>query len=82
MAYASRQPVTRQIRPPPPIYATVPGDTLYSVSKRVYHNGEYWKVILQANLDVRPRLNALRPIPAGTVLRVPDIYGGALGGAI
>lgn len=79
MANASTRQVGRPLRPPPPQYTTVPGDTLYTVAKRVYYNGDYWRYVLRANADVRPRLNALHPIPPGTVLRIPDIYQGRLG---
>ncbi len=44
------------------------GDSLYSISKRVYGTGSHWRKIFDANRDQLPTQQALKP---GMVLKVP-----------
>ena len=63
--------------PPPPVpvrlnviykrYTARSGDTLYSISRKVYGDGSKWKLILKAN----PDLGAPENLTAGMKLRIP-----------
>ncbi len=49
-------------------YEVVQGDTLSSISRRMYGHPNGWEKIFQANRDQLPTSNALKP---GQVLRIP-----------
>jgi hypothetical protein len=58
--------------PQPPqsqTYTVQPGDTLTSVSLKVYGDGRYWQAIFEANRD---QLDAPGRIHPGQVLRIPS----------
>ena len=61
--------------PPPPAekkeadsYTVSKGDTLWSISKKFYGQGEKWQLILEANKDKIPDPNKLK---AGMVISIP-----------
>jgi hypothetical protein len=51
-----------------PNYTVQPGDTLSLVSKQFYGTSTLWRLIYEANQDVLPSPNVIRP---GQVLRIP-----------
>lgn len=53
----------------PEQYTVVAGDTLSRIARKVYGDGARWQAIFEANRDVLPRPDALRP---GQVLRIPQ----------
>jgi nucleoid-associated protein YgaU len=50
-------------------YTVQPGDTLTSISLKVYGDGRYWRAIFEANRD---QLDAPGRIHPGQVLRIPS----------
>ena len=63
----------RHVAPAPPRfvekrYVARRGDTLYSISRKVYGDGTKWKIILQRNPELRGRPENLS---AGMKLRIP-----------
>jgi len=52
------------------VYTIKPGDTFYSIARKVYGEPKYWKTIFEANKDVHPNPNALM---IGQELKLPVI---------
>jgi nucleoid-associated protein YgaU len=61
-------PVARALRVAPRTYAVQPGDTLNSIAEKLYGDGRHEDVLLQANRNLLPNGQDLRP---GMVLVVP-----------
>jgi nucleoid-associated protein YgaU len=61
-------PVARALRVAPRTYVVQPGDTLNSIAERLYGDGRHEDVLLQANRNLLPNGQDLRP---GMVLVVP-----------
>ncbi|OGV39143.1 MAG: hypothetical protein A2020_13490 [Lentisphaerae bacterium GWF2_45_14] len=51
-------------------YKVQKNDSLSKIAKKVYGDGNKWRVILDANKDVLPNPNKLRP---GMELRIPQL---------
>ena len=50
-------------------YQVQPGDTLSSISRKVYGTPKYWEVIFKANRDRLPSPGSLQP---GQILKIPN----------
>jgi len=66
-----------EVETPPPVvppttasqtYTMQPGDTLYSLARRYYGDGNLWTRIAEAN---RSKFRNVTTIPVGTVLTIP-----------
>ncbi len=55
-----------------PIYITQPGDSAFSVARRLWGNPARWNAIVNANPGVFPTPESLERIPPGTPLRIPE----------
>jgi nucleoid-associated protein YgaU len=73
LATEGRRFVARVPEPPPPttaptVYVVQPGNTLWSISTKVYGTGSLSQIIFEANRDILNDPGRIRP---GQVLKIP-----------